>query len=793
MNLYAHARRNRALQVSPPRYTYLPRDVGDGVSDLTGLLSREFARLAGTGKTLFIDDGDYLFSAQLPSITGFKVEMSPSARLIATAKAGLRIAITGAKSALVGGEIRNRAMRRYRIESISQPGGADTAVTINLLAADITEFGAHDFAAGDIHYNQNVPLTAGTWNGVPLTVASVTPTSITYEARTATIDTGATYPYDRLDGHGRAIYPVVYRSRTQASADALLLVSDATDVLVRETALRWAATNGIYTTRTLGFEYDRITATQTAADGLFVTDKSGRGRIVCPLVEETGDDMIAFVGYKSHGGRVHDITVVSPRIRNQWFHGRGVAWVGTENVRVFGLQAEDIYGAAIMMARDSSAATYGNTGAVCDGFAVKTAGNNGAVPTGWQANVLASIHLAGGSLNDADGNRRCVVSNGTVYNSRYRVLGGATTPQEVDIVDVRAVECNSNGAQLCLHNSIVERLSLDRVQSNAITLTEASTGVNVYRNTRISNVNRGTRLFIKSVSVASGTLTIVLEPGQSHTLDAASQVIVQWVSSAYASSSSEDAEVAKDYAINGAWTLATVTADAGGDILTVTGTGLADTAHARTRNPGQPHPHAYLSLASGAASSTDGIAIDTDTMTGKCRLENVRFGEQLWPMERTVDLSGSSSNQWRVSVSGVSCDTDDGFGGVGWPQAQHQYFSQGTTVSADSNQAIAVEYIRRRVYPRSGLTAGRSDTWPTAAQIVEALWDAHASLGIEVKVKNYSGQTLTLLTNTGLTLSGTMTVAANTTVTFQVAVTNATPGAAAVTITRIDAQSGLAA
>lgn len=77
-----------------------------------------------------------------------------------------------------------------------------------------------------------------------------------------------------------------------------------------------------------------------------------------------------------------------------------------------------------------------------------------------------------------------------------------------------------------------------------------------------------------------------------------------------------------------------------------------------------------------------------------------------------------------------------------------------------------------------------SDTFPTAAAIVAAIPNAIAGSSFEFTIKNTAdaAETITMQTNTGLTLVGTMTIAQNNSKRFMAVVTNAGSGTEAVTI-----------
>lgn len=80
--------------------------------------------------------------------------------------------------------------------------------------------------------------------------------------------------------------------------------------------------------------------------------------------------------------------------------------------------------------------------------------------------------------------------------------------------------------------------------------------------------------------------------------------------------------------------------------------------------------------------------------------------------------------------------------------------------------------------------AGRADLLPTAAALVAAINGAEIGTGFEFTIRNTAdaAETITVTTNTGLTLSGTMTIAQNNSKRFAVVLTNVTAGSEAATV-----------
>ena len=113
------------------------------------------------------------------------------------------------------------------------------------------------------------------------------------------------------------------------------------------------------------------------------------------------------------------------------------------------------------------------------------------------------------------------------------------------------------------------------------------------------------------------------------------------------------------------------------------------------------------------------------------------------------------------------------------------YFS--TTVTTEAT-AAAVTYtaaqLKGGLILRNTNGASRSDLFPTAANIVAAIPGAFVGQTFEVNIRNTAGaaETITMTTNTGLTLSGTMTITQLHQKPFLVRLTNVTAGAEAATI-----------
>lgn len=78
--------------------------------------------------------------------------------------------------------------------------------------------------------------------------------------------------------------------------------------------------------------------------------------------------------------------------------------------------------------------------------------------------------------------------------------------------------------------------------------------------------------------------------------------------------------------------------------------------------------------------------------------------------------------------------------------------------TADSAQTISANAISAGIYLRSGLTAGRTDTTDTAANILAANPDMSIGDTFVFIISNTAAQILTLAGGTGVTVSGRTTV-----------------------------------
>lgn len=84
-----------------------------------------------------------------------------------------------------------------------------------------------------------------------------------------------------------------------------------------------------------------------------------------------------------------------------------------------------------------------------------------------------------------------------------------------------------------------------------------------------------------------------------------------------------------------------------------------------------------------------------------------------------------------------------------------------STQAADSNQVIPIAAFQLGIYQRSGMTAGRSDTTPSAAAIIAANPAMNVGESFIVIVSVTVAFALTLVAGAGVTLAGKATIPAS--------------------------------
>jgi len=106
-----------------------------------------------------------------------------------------------------------------------------------------------------------------------------------------------------------------------------------------------------------------------------------------------------------------------------------------------------------------------------------------------------------------------------------------------------------------------------------------------------------------------------------------------------------------------------------------------------------------------------------------------------------------------------------------------------TTIATASAVTYTTDQFKTGFILRDPNGLARADVTPTAAQIVAAYPDCNVGFSFDVHIRNTAdaAETITLTAGTGVTISGTATIAQNNAKTFRCVVTNITIGSQAVT------------
>lgn len=107
-----------------------------------------------------------------------------------------------------------------------------------------------------------------------------------------------------------------------------------------------------------------------------------------------------------------------------------------------------------------------------------------------------------------------------------------------------------------------------------------------------------------------------------------------------------------------------------------------------------------------------------------------------------------------------------------------------TTISTAGAVTFAASEVVNGIILRDPNGAGRADLVPTAATLVAAISNPNVGNAFRFTIRNTAdaAETITVTTNTGATLSGTMTIAQNNSKDFLAVLTNVTSGSEAYTL-----------
>ena len=132
-----------------------------------------------------------------------------------------------------------------------------------------------------------------------------------------------------------------------------LRVLGVSRTVVREVTVDGSAAAGIYLGGARDFVLDRVTVVNTRADGIHMTSGTREGRVLSPVVRNSGDDGIAVVSYSQDGAPCSDITIRSPMVQGTTW-GRGVSVVGGTDITYTDIRVERSAAAAVYIAGEGA-------------------------------------------------------------------------------------------------------------------------------------------------------------------------------------------------------------------------------------------------------------------------------------------------------------------------------------------------------------------------------------------------------------------------------------------------------
>src|SRR5262245_41177054 len=107
-------------------------------------------------------------------------------------------------------------------------------------------------------------------------------------------------------------------------------------------------------------------------------------------------------------------------------------------------------------------------------------------------------------------------------------------------------------------------------------------------------------------------------------------------------------------------------------------------------------------------------------------------------------------------------------------------FTNPSTIGTAGKVTYSAAQVLGQLILRNTNGAARSDVTPTAAQLIAALPNCKAGSSIEFTIRNTAGaaETITVTAGSGVTLSGTMTIAQNNSKRFLLRIDTLSPAAA---------------
>lgn len=132
-----------------------------------------------------------------------------------------------------------------------------------------------------------------------------------------------------------------------------LVLGQHRGIVVRNVSITGSAAAGVFCQGAYDFTLDRVSVTDTRADGIHLTDGTNSGQLLHPVITRSGDDGVAVVSYLQDHVECHDITITGPTIRTTT-GGRGLSVVGGRDITYTGIDVDDSNAAAVYIACEGS-------------------------------------------------------------------------------------------------------------------------------------------------------------------------------------------------------------------------------------------------------------------------------------------------------------------------------------------------------------------------------------------------------------------------------------------------------
>ena len=216
---------------------------------------------------------------------------------------------------------------------------------------------------------------------------------------------------------------------------AAILVSSASDFLVSDCKVNKSAQSGIFITSSSVGRAANNLVENTLADGIHNTDGSNNISIVGNVINNSGDDSIAVVGYAAQSTQVSTFTITG-NVSN-FSNARGIAAIGAANVTISGNTVFAADKGGIRAAAESFYNTYPCTNILITGNSIIDPNTSsgtiiGGISVSGYSGFLAENITVNGNTLSYTGDRNCygpsinisniygvnpVICNNTIYGN----------------------------------------------------------------------------------------------------------------------------------------------------------------------------------------------------------------------------------------------------------------------------------------------------------------------------------------------------------------------------------------